>query len=614
MGRTILSITFKRKLLGAVCALMIAFSAMSIAADQQDYDSRKEQQLRTHDFDVKHYRIALSLEESTRSFDGETVITFSATVDGFSKLFLDAEAFKVSSVKAENGSALKYTQSDGKLVVDLDDALAKDEESTLIITYSATNTSIDPTKASRKEGNIFGLDFQPKTETNPQLIKSLNFPDRARYWFPSFDHPSDWATHETIITTKAAYKVLANGSLISDTKDTVTGRRTFHWSQVKPQPTYLYVFVAGTHSVIEDKHGDLPLHYWVYPGDEEVAKELFKPTPKIVAFLEDLYDTKYPFVKYDQIIVPGRAGGAESTSATLLGDGVIKVEREGKKKGANDWLIAHELAHHWWGDIIGYKDWGHNWLAESFSSHGEYLYLAHAFGADEGALYLDEYKALYLNEAKESYMRPVVTNKWDNPNNMFDHHAYEKGAVILNMFREMVGKDMFTDIMKNFLNTHAYSSVTTGDFFEKVKQITKKDYNWFFDQWLLSPGHPVLDVSYDWDAQKKSISMTVKQKQDTSTGVPIFHLPIKVGITTSAGKKVESVWLKDAEQTFTFDVDEKPLLVRFDEGDILLKEWTFEKSVEELLYQLKHDNVIGRLWAVSELAKHKNMNDVQTAL
>ena len=594
-----------KKIILAVAKLLCAIASADIAlADQQAFDSRREQQLRSRDFDIEHYRIALTLDEETQSFDGETAISFSSSVDGFNTLTLDAESFKVSSVTDDKGKTLDFTQGGGALVISLDRALARNEAATLVIAYGATSIGTD---------KDVGLDFRGKTGTNPQLINSLNWPDGARYWLPSFDHPGDWATHETIVTVKEAYRVLANGSLVSNIADPSSGLRTVHWSQTRPQPTYLYSFAAGPYNVLADRHGDLPLHYWVYPGDEAVARQAFARTPELIAFFEDLYGIDFPWVKYDQIIVPGIDGGAESTSATLLGRRVIQYEREGDK-GASDWLLAHEIAHQWWGNLIGYRDWTHAWLAESFATHGEYLFILDDLGADEGALYFLEYKNSYLKEAHDEFIRPVITHRWDKPNDMFDRHSYEKGGIVLNMFRDLVGADTFKEILNSFLTTHAYSNVTTDDFFETVRQVTGKDYGWFFDQWLLSPGHPALDVSYIWDKRRELLTMRVEQTQDASAGVPVFRLPIKVGITTRAGKRVESVWLTKKTDTFQFKVDEQPLMVRFDEGDVLLKEWTLKKPVSELLYQLDRDRVTGRIWAAGELQDHLGDSAVRSAL
>ena len=573
---------------------------------------RREQQLRPHNFDVRHYRIALSLDEPTKSFDGETAITFSSTINGLSELTLDAESFTVHSV-THKGAPLAFSQLAGNLEITLDRELTLGDEATLVIGYSVTNIDVDSAKYGMGEKYDLGFTFNPGSPTNPPIIFTLSFPEGARHWFPSFDHPSDWATHETIISVRSDYQVVANGALISDVVDAGTGHRTVHWSQTKPQPTYLYVMVAGNHRVLDDNYGDLPLHYRVYPGDEADARLSFSPTPGMVAFFENLYGVKFSWVKYDQIVIPGIGGGAESTSATVIAEWTVSTAAELKDRSPN-YLIAHELAHQWWGNMVGYKDWEHVWLSESFATHAEYLYASHDLGADEAALTLDEHKSDYLKEARTKFVRPIVTNKWNTPNEMFDRHTYEKGGVVLNMFRELVGNETFGKVLRAFLESNAYSNATTNDFFNTVRQVTGEDFGWFFDQWLLKPGHPVLDVSHAWNSQQKVLTVTVRQTQDRKLGTPVYRLPIKLGIYTKAGKNVENVWLDKEQQTFRFDVAEEPLMVHFDEGDSLLKEWTFDKTTTELLYQVAHDKAIGRMWAIAELQERMDDPAVQFAL
>jgi len=598
------------KLLGACLALMTPFLLEAAIADQHEFQLRREQQLRAHDFDVQHYRIELSLDEPTKSFDAETAITFTSMINGLGKLTLDAESFTVHGV-AHMGAPLAFTHQDGSLEIYLGRTMVLGEEATLVIRYGVTDINVDSSKFGMGENYDLGFNFNSGSETNPPIIFTLNFPEGARHWFPSFDHPSDWATHETIISVRDDYRVVANGSLVSDTVN--AGRRTVHWSQTRPQPTYLYVMVAGSHSVLDDNYGDLPLHYWVYPGDEADARLSFGPTPRMVGFFEDVYGVEFPWVKYDQIVIPGIGGGAESTSATVISEWTVKSAAELKVE-TPDALIAHELAHQWWGDMVGYRDWEHMWLSESFATHAEYLYALHDLDASEAALALEQQKMAYLKEASTKFIRPIVTNKWNRPNEMFDRHTYEKGGVVLNMFRELVGDEVFGKILRSFLETHAYSNATTSDFFDSVQQVTGEDYGWFFEQWLLRPGHPILDVSHDWDEKLKVLSVTIHQIQDRSLGTPVYLLPIKLGITTIAGEAIESIWLDKEQQTFTFNVAEKPLLVHFDEGDILLKEWTFDKSTEELLYQLSHDKAMGRVWAAGELQKQLHDPAVHSAL
>ncbi|MBK7873371.1 MAG: HEAT repeat domain-containing protein [Saprospiraceae bacterium] len=272
------------------------------------------------------------------------------------------------------------------------------------------------------------------------------------------------------------------------------------------------------------------------------------------------------------------------------------------------WLVAHEAAHHWWGDFISYRDWTQTWLSESFATFSEYLYSNHLYGAEEGALNLFNKKNAYLNEAKGRYQRPIVFERWENPDQNFDRHTYEKGALVLNMLRDYLGEPMFKRVLYHFLSKHAYQAVDTHDFMKSVLEVTGQNLDWFFDEWIFSAGHPILDIHYEWKDQQ--IVLNITQTQDTTQYIPIFKMPVKIAITTEKGTETKEVWLREQQQTFTFGVASKPLMVRFDPEYVLLKEWTFQKSKAELLFQAKNDNTLGRLWAMQELAAHLDDVDV----
>jgi len=169
-----------------------------------------------------------------------------------------------------------------------------------------------------------------------------------------------------------------------------------------------------------------------------------------------------------------------------------------------------------------------------------------------------------------------------------------------------MGDKPFFRTLKHFLHKHEFQAVDTHDFMTAIKDVTGQNLDWFFEQFIFKPGHPLFRISYTWDEQSQKIKLKVVQTQDTSQGIPIYTIPVIIGITTPGKKLSEKVWIKHKEQAFEFSVDKKPLLVRFDEGNYLLKEWTFEKNLEELLYQLKNDDVIGRSWAASELAEFQD--------
>ena len=302
----------------------------------------------------------------------------------------------------------------------------------------------------------------------------------------------------------------------------------------------------------------------------------------------------------------------ENTSATTLTHHTIHDQRA-EQDFPSHWLVAHEAAHQWWGDLVTMRDWSHSWLSESFATYGEHLFARFDLGDDEGAVNLLGKKNRYLGEVRNRYMRPIVFDRWETPQNMFDSHLYPKGAVVLNMLRFVMGDELFRRAMSHFLKKHAFGPADTYDLMKAIKESTGQNQDRFFEQWIFSPGHPVFEVAYDWNADREKLELEIKQTQRWAA-VPIFEVPVYVTVTTEDDKIAHKLWLSKRVDKFELDVAKKPLLVRFDEGNYLLKEWTFEKSQEELLYQLKHDDVIGRAWAAKELGKRFQMSEVQAEL
>jgi aminopeptidase N len=572
-------------------------------AQKVDVYSRPERAERSRDYDVLHYRIELRFDEEARSYWGDTTITISALENGFATCVLDAETFVVDKVVDASSRSLEFEQTKGRLAVHLTEPINYREKVSFTVSYSAINVDVEADNYGLSASYDLGLDFEEETTCCPRVIKTASWPEGARHWFPSYDHPNDRATQEVLATVREDYKVLSNGKLVGVTDGPEPGTKTWHWSQEQTHPTYLFVLVAGPYVVIEDSLGDLPINYWVYEGDKDNAMRSFWKTPKIIEFFNEEFGYEYPWAKYDQITVHGHGGGMESTTATVLGRGTIHDERAEQDFPSHS-LVAHEAAHMWWGNLVTYRAWKETWVSESFATYSEYLFSKHDLGEDEGAFNLLMKKQSYLREAHNRYMRPVVFDQWRYPNDNFDSHTYPKGAVILNMLRWIMGDDNFRHALSHFLHEHAFQPVDTYDFIKAVKEATGQNIEWFIEQWILRPGHPVFEVSYDWDAGRKKLTLTIRQTQDTSGDIPIYTTPVSIGVHTAEGTTSQQFWLKKQEEVLELDVDQKPLLVRFDNGNYLLKEWTFEKSTDELLYQLANDDVIGRMWAASELVKH----------
>jgi aminopeptidase N len=182
------------------------------------------------------------------------------------------------------------------------------------------------------------------------------------------------------------------------------------------------------------------------------------------------------------------------------------------------------------------------------------------------------------------------------------------------MLRSILGDEAFFKTISAFLHRYAFQPTETSDFIRTVKDVTGRNLDWFFDQWLFKPGHPVFDIGAQWVPSRKVVQMTVAQIQDFSREVPVFRVPVAIKIVTAQGAATTTVWLKEKRESFEFPAETKPLLVRFDEGNVLIKEVSFPRDLDELLYKLKSDDVIGRIDAAGELLKFKDEARVLPAL
>ena len=207
----------------------------------------------------------------------------------------------------------------------------------------------------------------------------------------------------------------------------------------------------------------------------------------------------------------------------------------------------------------------------------------------------------YLREAKTRYIRPIVSDRYDEPGDMFDAHTYPKGARVLHMLRSLLGDGPFFKTISHFLHRYAFDAVDTADFIRSVKTVTGQNLDWFFDQWLFKPGHPVFEVESRWDPAGKVVRLKVAQVQDFSKGVPVFRVPVSVKLVAGGKTDIRKIWVDEREETFEFPLGAEPQLVRFDEDNVLIKEIVFPKERDELLYQLRHDDVIGRMEAGAAL-------------
>ena len=584
-----------------------------ISAQNSDLYKRPFHGEPSFDVDVIHYEINLKINDHEKSFYGKTSIDFLVKRSNLDSVRFDMETFRVTKVYDDTVS-LSFEQRNGALIINPIATLYMDEKRTYTIYYQSNGRVANPADYNMGGVRVLGLGFFDESEDNPALVQTHSFPEGARHWFPSNDHPADKATSTIITTVRSDWKVLANGVLKSKTtnwKKLSNGMRirsegsgdstTYNWELNLPNSTYLYVMVAGPFEVIQDYHGDIPMSYWVYPKDKEHADRSFHRTPEIMKFFEDEYGVPYPWPKMDQITIPGIGGGAESTTATILGEKTIH-DAKAEKDFPSHWLVAHEAAHHWWGDYITMQNWHHAWLNESFATYGEYLYSSYLYGKEEGRINLWKKKQSYLNEYRNKYSRPMMHPYWKYPNQNFDSHIYPRGAAVLHMLRQIIGGDKFKEFQKEFLTKYAYGNPNTDDLISVVNEVSEKDLTWFFKQWVLSAGHPQLDIESSY--KDDILTLHVNQTQVGRKTPTKYMLPAKVAFYYKNEVIVEDVLIDRKRSIHRFEMNKEPLFVRFDPENDLLIEVNQKLSLNALINKVKRDNVIGRMEAATELSAY----------
>lgn len=374
----------------------------------------------------------------------------------------------------------------------------------------------------------------------------------SRHYFPCLDTPAQKCSSEVKATFPKHMTSLSNGALL---KDTVKGgRRTMHWRLDAPHAPYLVTLVVGEFELLEQQHGETGVRTLYPKGRREDALRCVKRTPQMLALFERLTGQPYPWGDYAQVFVREFIfGGMENTSATTLTDAVLHDERAHADYSA-EFLIAHELAHQWFGDLLTCRDWPHGWLNEGFATYSEILWKEEGESRDEADHQRKADFDTYLSEVNERYARPIVARKFDAPIDLFDRHLYEKGALVLHELRTRLGDDDFFSAIREYVAAHAGSSVETVDLARAVERTTGRNVDRFFDEYVHRAGHPQLKVDVSYDAAKRSVRVALKQTQD---GEP-YALTLPVQLLVGEKSTTHALAVTQKEQTFFLDAAREP--------------------------------------------------------
>ncbi|MBC5825649.1 MAG: HEAT repeat domain-containing protein [Candidatus Eremiobacteraeota bacterium] len=545
---------------------------------------------------VDHIALTLSFDFADKTLFGRCVTRITAVDDLVRSLEMDAAQLTIERLTDESGAALDFTQLGPKLSVVLATPLGRGKSAAVVIDYQVRHP---------RQGMYF-VGPDAAYPDKPVQVWTQSQDQDAHYWFPCIDHPNAKCTTEITATVPRGFFVLSNGVLAATSADARKKTTTYHWKMDVPHATYLVSCVAGKFAAHTDMVGDLPVSYYVTPGREADAARSFGKTPAMVEFFSGRLRFPYPYAKYAQIAVNDFVfGGMENTTATTQTDLTLHDARA-HLDYSSDALVAHELAHQWFGDLLTCKDWSHAWLNEGFATYFEAMFRESDRGADEFEYYRMELQERYLREDRELYRRPIVTNIYSEPIDLFDRHLYEKGACVLHMLRVQLGEKLWWRTMHHYVSSNQRRTVETIDLARSIEEVSGRNFLPFFDQWLFSGGHPDLLVGFRWDASIKAAQVSVRQRQSPDDGTPVFTFPASIEFGVESGSPSRFNVLCDArEQTFFFPLKATPKIFRFDPSADVLKSIELDVPVEMLLEQLKADSrVAGRVEAARALAKN----------
>ncbi len=542
---------------------------------------------RTRLFNLRHTRLEISFDIKHQTLNGIATLELEPWFYTQDQLQLDAVGFLVYhvwEVTDEGVAELEFVYDGEVLEIDLGRSFSRDQIINVKIEYTAR-----PSESITKSGDAIksnqGLYFvDPKEEDpdKPTQIWTQGETQSNSHWFPTIDAPNQRCTQEMYITVDNKYTTLSNGVLVYS-RDNPDSTRTDYWKMDKPHAPYLFMLAVGPYVIVKDKWRDIEVNYYVEPEYEQYARDIFGHTPEMIDFFSNILDFPYPWQKYNQIVVRDFVTGAmENTTATVFMEDIQVTKRELVDENWDD-IIAHELFHQWFGDLVTCESWANIVLNEGFATYAEYLWKKYKYGDDEAAEHLKDQLDEYLIEAEVKKMN-LIRYRYDHTDDLFDRHSYEKGGLLLHLLHTYIGDDAFFKSLNYYLNQHQYNSVEVNDLRIAFEKVTGRDLNWFFDQWFLAAGHPELNIETVYIDSLSQLRLQVKQTQDTLQ-FPVYRLPVKVDVWEKGNMITHQIVIERSNQYFYFNCDTVPDLVLFDADFAIVGEVEHEKSSEEWYYQ-----------------------------
>jgi len=468
-------------------------------------------------FDVTDYNIAIDVPDTGSVIRARATISVTRTQPS-DTLMLDLIDLDVRDV-AVDGRAVKFVRQPEKLLIALPRKSARADYRVEVAYEGAVKDGLIARADSAGRWTYFGD----------------NWPNRARHWIPSIDHPSDKATVTWRVTTSPTKTVIANGKLISSKGVRVGGvdRQETVWRESKRIPVYLMVIAVAP--LVQVELGDtacglaeaqrcVPQDVFVAPEQRGGMPGPFARAGEMVQLFSSIV-APFPYEKLSHLQSSTRFGGMENASAIFYADGPFRTNT------VNEGTIAHETAHQWFGDAVTERDWPHLWLSEGFATYFAGLWTRAARGDSAFRVQLDRIRTTILADTIAVPKRPVIDTIETNLLALLNRNSYEKGGFFLHMLRAQVGERAFFDALRAYYAKHRHATAVTDDLRAEMEATSKQDLGAFFDQWLRRPGYPEITATWTYDSVAHEVVVGVIQGARFGP----FKFPLTVAVVDSAG-------------------------------------------------------------------------------
>lgn len=505
--------------------------------------------------DITYYKLNLSIDYASKYLKGIATINLKALKDNIENFYLDFySGFKIDSISSQNHKLYFVQQPSNKLVIYLDKKYNYNDKISLDIFYQGTPNN---------SGGIGGSFVFEKTPAGNPVIWTLSQPYGAKDWFPCKDTPSDKAdSSEVWITSGSFFVSVSNGKLI-ETINNHDGTKTYKWKNSYPIANYLISIAMSNYFIYETKYAYnqnnfLPIIHFIYPENFQTYKDILDLTPDMMKIFSNKFG-EYPFIKekYGHAEC-GFSGGMEHQTCTSLGAFLEDI-------------IAHELAHQWFGDKVTCRDWHHIWLNEGFATYATNIYFEEKYGKEKFANQITS----MMNSAKRA-IGSIYVRDINYATEIFNYNrTYSKGAAVLHMLRGIIKDEKFFKTLKEYLNDPklAYSTATTEDFQKIAEKVSGMNLKYFFDEWIYGEGYPRYTFKWNYyfnEKGKYTINFYISQKQNTNP--QFFIMPIEIRVTTTSGLTNLSLFNDKPEQQWEFEIESEPINVEFDPDNWILKD------------------------------------------